>query len=307
MTVCIAALFQWNYGTLDAPQLGFGAVTMSDRKVTVGDMEYEPNQTKVASFGNCLVLVAGDLAIHSQAIQDTDKELKSRHLPSRDIAIIYGRAIQAVNARHAESEILAPLGLNTDAFQAKQKDFSQGFVDTITSQLQNRQPSDVEALVVGSNGERAQIFLVDSRGREYCMDDAGFAAIGIGAWHAKSRLMSVGHVSSRILAPTLAALFAAKRSAELAPGVGSATDINIILKDAHFPLWSSVRTEIERLFASYNRQAVSLGDQMTAELQSFLDEPANSPVATDNVERLGADAQAKDNSIADAGESPGRA
>jgi len=101
---------------------------MSDRKVTVGDMEYEPNQTKVASFGNCLVLVAGDLAIHSQAIQDTDKELKSRHLPSRDIAIIYGRAIQAVNARHAESEILAPLGLNTDAFQAKQKDFSQGFV-----------------------------------------------------------------------------------------------------------------------------------------------------------------------------------
>ena len=299
MTVCIAALFKWNYGTLEAPESGFAALTMSDRKITVGDMEYEPNQTKVAHFGNCLVLVAGDLAIHSQAIQDTAQETKGRKLPPRDIAQIYGTAIQAINARHAEGEILAPLGLNTDTFHAQQNDFSQGFVDTITAQLQNRQPADVEALVVGSNGERAQIFLVDSKGREYCMDDAGFAAIGIGAWHAKSRLMNVGHVSARSLAPTLSALYAAKKNAEIAPGVGTATDVNIILRNGRFEVWPSVCSEVEKLFEKYNAQARLLGDQMTAELQAFLDKPTNTEEHSGENGGIGVGAQANERSNED--------
>ena len=282
MTVCIAGLFKFNYGTIDAPNHGYAAITVSDRKITVGDIEYEPNQTKVAYFGNCLVLVAGDIAIHTQAIQDTASELKGRNLPSKDIALIYGRAIQAINARYAESEILAPLGLNTDTFNAQQKDFSQSFVDTVMAQLQNRQPADVEALVVGSNGTRASIYLIDSRGRDYCMDDVGFAAIGIGAWHAKSRLMSVGYVNSRSLAPTLTALYAAKKGAELAPGVGAATDIRVVLKDENFDLWENVGSELASLYDKYNARAKSLGDQMISELQSYLDKPQQTQKGADD-------------------------
>jgi hypothetical protein len=308
VTVCIAGLFKWNYGTLQNPELGFGAITVSDRKITLGDIEGEPNQAKIATFGTCLVLVAGDLTVHSQAIRDTSKQLNGRRAPPEDIARIYGRAIQSINARHAESEILAPFSLNTDTFFAQQKEFSHGFVDAITAQMQNRQPADVEALVVGSNGEHAQIYLVDSRGKDYCMDDASFAAIGIGAWHAKSRLMSLGYVNSRSLAPALTALYAAKKGAELAPGVGTTTDIRVVLKDAHFDLWENVDDQLTTLFKKYNTQANALGDQMIAELAAYLDRPQQASQSADDKGQgpFSPNAQADGDASEDAPEVPRR-
>jgi hypothetical protein len=274
VTVCIATLFTWNYAEVGKPRrTGIGAITASDRMITAADVQYEPQQQKIAFFGQTMVLVAGDIGIHSLAIQETLKELRGRELKPHDIALIYGRAIQGINRRHAENEILAPLGLNTDTFQAQQKDLSEGFVNMVASQLQNRRPIDTEALVVGSDGENVHIYTIDAYGGDTCLDGVAFGAIGIGAWHAKSRLMQVGHTSTRVLAPSLAAIFAAKKNAEIAPGVGSSTDINIVLKDAIFPLWERARPEIETLYKKYTAETSALGDRMVAELQEFIDKP----------------------------------
>jgi hypothetical protein len=274
MTVCIAVLFHWNYGTLDTPEYGRGAITASDRMITAADVQYEPQQQKIAYFGKSLVLVAGDIGIHSQAIRETEREIRGRQLPPHDIAVIYGRAIQATNRRQAENEILAPLGLNTDMFFSQQKDFSSGFVDTITSQLQNRRPIDAEALVVGSDGENAQIYSIDAYGNETCLDGVGFGSIGIGAWHAKSRLMQVGHVSNRFFAPALASIYAAKKNAEIAPGVGSATDMQLVLKEGTFPIWDRVPPELARLYDEYQKQVSTIGEALVAELNEFVGKPS---------------------------------
>jgi hypothetical protein len=69
--------------------------------ITAADVQYEPQQRKIAFFGKSLVLVAGDIGIHSQAIQETEKEIRGRQLPPHDIALIYGRAIQTINRRQA--------------------------------------------------------------------------------------------------------------------------------------------------------------------------------------------------------------
>jgi len=159
VTVCIATLFQWNYAPLGetTAELHTAAITISDRLITAGDVQYAPQRQKTARFGNSMLLIAGDFGVHSQAIQDTEKEIKGRVLSPHDTARIYGRAIQSGNWSRAENEILAPLGLNLDTFLAQQKDYSDGFVNTITSQIQNRHPSDVEALLVGSDGTDAHI------------------------------------------------------------------------------------------------------------------------------------------------------
>jgi hypothetical protein len=148
--------------------------------------------------------------------------------------------------------------------------------------------------------------LVDSRGREYCMDDAGFAAIGIGAWHAKSRLMSVGYINARSLSPSLTALYAAKKAAELAPGVGVATDIRIVLKDGYFDLWDNVGNELVSLYDKYNGQANSLGDQMIQELQAYLDGPQQTNQSADGQGQgpFSPNAQADGTTSADASETP---
>lgn len=274
MTVCIAALFTWNYAPVGSPpELGVGAVAASDRMITAADIQYEPLQQKAAFFGNTIVLVAGDIAIHSQAILDTAKEIRDRKLPPHDIAQIYGRAVQALNRKRAENEILGPLGLNTDTFLAQQKEMSESFVNMITGQLQNHRPIDSEALVVGTDGERSHIYSVDAYGNDTNLNAIGFGAIGIGAWHAKSRLMQAGHVSARMIAHTLAAVFAAKKNAEIAPGVGSYTDINIVLKNGVFPLWERVGPELARLYRKYSGELEKLSVEIVTEIQSFIDTP----------------------------------
>jgi hypothetical protein len=300
VTVCIATLFQWNYAAKgDPPKLARGAITVSDRMITATDIQYEPQQQKAAFFGKSTVLVAGDIGIHSQAIHDTEKEIRGRNLTPHDIAKIYGRAIQAINRQRAETEILAPLGLNMDTFHGQQKEFSQGFVELITSQLQNRRPPvDSEALVVGSDGEDSHIYQIDAYGNETCLDAVGFGAIGIGAWHAKSRLMQVGHTSSRFWAQSLASIFAAKKNAEIAPGVGKHTDIHVILKDGPFHIWQHVPPELLKLYEKYSAEAVKFGDLMVKELDEFLAKQANEAVANEQPVQV-----SRENPQADAGAS----
>lgn len=189
--------------------------------------------------------------------------------------------------------ILAPLGLNSDTFHAQQKDFSDGFVNTIISQLQNRRPADVEAMVVGTDGESAHIYAVDSYGNDTCLDGVGFGAIGIGAWHAKSRLMQVGHTTTRIFAPTLASVFAAKKNSEIAPGVGSATDINVILNDGISSLWAPTLPKLEDLYSKYQIEVAKFGKSLVDELQGFINEPMNTnPKMVDDARQSGQDAKA---------------
>lgn len=260
-----------------------GAITASDRMITAADVQYEPQQQKAAFFGKSIVLVAGDIGIHAQAIHDTEKEIRGRQLPPHDIAQIYGRAMQLINRRQAENEILAPLGLNTDTFHAQQKEFSVGFVELITSQLQNRRPVESEALVIGSDGEEAHIYQIDPYGNETCLDAVGFGAIGIGAWHAKSRLMQIGHTpNSRFWAQALAAIFAAKKNAEIAPGVGKHTDMHVVLKEGPFPIFDYVPPELLRLYEKYNAESAKLGDRMIAELDEFMAKQGQQPEASEN-------------------------
>jgi hypothetical protein len=175
--------------------------------------------------------------------------------------------------------------LNTDTLQAQQKDFSESFVNTIMSRLQNRRPVDTEALVVGSDGENAQIYLVDAYGNDTCLDGVGFGAIGIGGWHAKSRMMQAGHVSSRVFPTTLAVLYTAKKNSEIAPGVGKNTDMHVVLKDGVFPLWDHVPPELGRLYSKYMEELSKLGESLITELDNFMANWPEPAPADDKVDK----------------------
>jgi hypothetical protein len=118
VTVCNAGLFDWNYGTVEVPDWGRAGILISDRMITAGDVQYEPRQRKAAEIApNVLLAIAGDYSIHSQAIKDTHKQLRGNVKPDPyDVALIYGRAIQAIKRRQAEDLYLSPLGLNTRYF-----------------------------------------------------------------------------------------------------------------------------------------------------------------------------------------------
>jgi 20S proteasome alpha/beta subunit len=273
VTACVAALFQWNYGTVDDPDYRRGAIVLSDRKITVTDVEYEPPQSKIGFLTpRSIVAIAGDIAFHSEAIVVASRQLSGiKDASPHNVALIYGQAIQAVKRRRAEDLYLAPLGLNTESFLSQQHDLSADFIDRITIQLQDYKGDEVESLIVAADGESVHLYSLDDTGTVTLLNDLGFGAIGIGAWHARSRLMQLGYVRSMLFAPALAAAFSAKKAAEIAPGVGTTTDICIILKDRIETINSNAEETISTLYDNYKRNRNGLEEQLWKDLQSFID------------------------------------
>lgn len=276
VTVCVGTLFQWNIAPPGQAEIWVtSGIVASDRMLTAGDVQYEPAKLKMAQMTPLVIaVVAGDYPLHSQTIIDARKLIQNNpDKTPENVARMYGKAIQRIKQREAEDLYLVPLGMNTDTFIAQQKEMSDNFIEHITTQLQGYQGEEVEALVIGSDGERVHLYAVDTRGIAHCMDDVGFAAIGIGAWHAKSRMMQAGYANTSILAPALAITYAAKKSAEIAPGVGKQhTDIMLILRDAVFPLWDDVAGSLRSLYDQYEKDNVALIERAVAQLQEAVNE-----------------------------------
>jgi hypothetical protein len=296
VTICVATLFNWNYAPKDAPpQWGRAAITATDRMITSGDVQYEPRQLKMAFMNRqTVILVAGDYSLHSQALRNTSRQIQTiPEAQPENIASIYGKAIQAIKRQEAEDIYLAPIGLNTDMFLAQQRELSDSFVNRITNQLQDYRGEDVDALVVGAdeNGA-AQIYGLDTQGMMHCYNDVGFAAIGIGAWHARSRMMQTGYTSTLTFAHALAITYAAKKSAEIAPGVGAtATDIHLIFRDSIELLRPDVADRLKNLYDVYESDWRVLVYSNIDKLQTFMNEVARDKTNGQTAGVTGGDAQ----------------
>jgi len=251
--------------------------------ITAGDVQYEPSQTKVAHISPyVLIMIAGDYGVHSEALGILRDLLKGNPDPEpKNVALIYGGAIQKVFRRQAEDYYLAPLGLNLDTFIAQQKDMDPGFVDRLTGQMQGWKGDDVEAIVIGVRGLQADIWTIDQHGTPTCLNDVGFAAVGIGAWHAKSRLMQAGYRNSFSYGAALTAVYAAKKAAEVAPGVGAATDMHLIFREGAEQIVPETLGKLDQLYGEFcfnrDRQALDSVDK----LQQFFAERAKQQVGND--------------------------
>jgi 20S proteasome alpha/beta subunit len=308
VTVCVATLFRWNYAPPGKPEdLGAAALVASDRMITAGDVEYEPNQLKVAYISkNAVIVIAGQYPMHSQALKEMVKRADIKpETPPETIANLYGKAIQKIRMQLAEDAILAPFGMNTDTFIAQQRDMSQGFVDRITTQMQEFQGPSIEALVIGMDFNQAEIWGVDYQGTIRCYDDVGFNAIGIGAGHASLALMQVGYTNSWRFPDALAATYNAKKVAETAPGVGTHTDIHLIGRHGWATLWDSAFTAVGRLYNEFLEKQAKLRLDSIAELSKHLfSKEGEKPDGEAGQQSSGKDAQADAGPSSDAAEAP---
>jgi hypothetical protein len=221
VTVCVAAIFN-----------GTSVVGASDRMLTAGDIEFEPQQSKVFQLTSSIsVMVAGDSSLQMEIILNVKNEVNNRidENPKewwsvKDIAELYEKYYLQARTKRAESKILAPLGIDHNTFVSRQREMDSGLVQQIAAELINFQLSAVEAIFTGVDNSGIHIYVV-SNGHTTCQDAVGFAAIGVGAWHASSQLMFAGHNKYKPFPETLLSVYFAKKRAEVAPGVGEATDM----------------------------------------------------------------------------------
>jgi hypothetical protein len=239
MTICIAALC--------GDGLIFGA---SDRMITSADIEYEPSTASPALKGSTLkvfhltnsiaLMTAGDASIHSEIIQDITVPINTRITqdPSNwwdltDVVKLYVKSYDTLHRERAESALLRPLGLTNDTFVSRQVEMSNDFIQSMTHDLTRFEMPVLQALIVGTDRKGSHIYVVHNYTRDRscvasCADTIGFAAIGSGSHHAESAFMLAGHHRNAPVSDTLFLTYLAKKRAEVAPGVGAATDMLMV-------------------------------------------------------------------------------
>jgi hypothetical protein len=106
-----------------------------------------------------------------------------------------------------------------------------------------------EAIVVGCDIDNScHIYSIDNRGIVLCHDDIGFASIGIGSVHSVPFLMQHGYWNGWGYYESLLMTYAAKKQAEVAPGVGKATDMALIGREGTSKLYDGTFLALEKVY-----------------------------------------------------------
>jgi hypothetical protein len=275
LTVCVAAISKSPKGE------GWVVLGASDRMLTAGDIEFEPEQTKIQPLTTSIaVMLAGDSAMQREVVQNVyaDMMMRIKSEPSnwwgvRDVADLYAHYFNEAKFKRAEKEILAPFGLNRDSFISRQRELDPELTQKLASELKRFTPPEVETIFAGNDVTGAHIY-VGYNSEVHCLDAVGFAAIGSGSRHANSELMFAKHTIHRPFAETLLLVYSAKKRAEAAPGVGTGTDMFTIgpLLGSFSPISQDVLNGIEKIYQvtqRANRKAIQKAEESA---KQYLDE-----------------------------------
>jgi len=149
----------------------------------------------------------------------------------------------------ADQHILAPLGLNSNSFINRQKEMDSGFVRQIATELLHYEIPGIEVIFAGNDISGIHLYVANND-KITCRDNVGFAAIGVGYWHANSQMMFAGHTRRKSFPETLLLVYSAKKRAEVAPGVGQATDMFAIgpTLGSYVEIGDHVIANLERIY-----------------------------------------------------------
>lgn len=271
MTVCVAAISDRS-----------SIIGVTDRMLTAGDVEFEPAQAKMWAFSRAVWgLISGDYNIQSEILSRVDTEIKRRiavqpdvWVSVKEVAELYCKRYKELLRSRAEAAILHPLGLDIPTFLSQQASMNPDLVVELAAKLTTYDfDSTLEMLFIGNDhdgpDEKAtyvHLYKTEADKLSNC-SQVGFAAIGIGRFHAESQFMFSGHWPSKPFHETLSLAYAAKKRAEVAPGVGKDTDIVVIGPG----LGGSLKVE-ERHIAGLEKIYQKSRSRSTRALKSALDE-----------------------------------
>jgi hypothetical protein len=226
MTVCIAA--RANDGSI---------FCAADRMVTVGDIEMESPVPKIHTLTASIVVMPSDedaalhteilLATQTAIVEKINTQPKTWVVPVIDVVELYIQARDRIRAKILERTFLVPLGLTHESFHSKMSTFKQRLVDRVSEDLISHKLPGLSVIIAGIDPSGAHIYEVHD-GESGCFDAIGYAAIGVGARHARAHFMISGQSYYTSVAETLWATYLAKKRSEVAPGVGETTDIAML-------------------------------------------------------------------------------
>jgi 20S proteasome alpha/beta subunit len=271
MTVCVAAVC--NIGP-DRPTF---VVAASDRMITIGDIEYEPEQTKAVEFGTSTVgLLAGDMQVHAAIVPKTLVRLRQlvadRHphrLTVEEIAETYAKEFAYYRRTLAEREILMPRGWDFERFARLQTTLPHYQVQELDARLVAHGLA-ASAIIAGLDHTGAHLYKVRDPGVAESFNTPFFACIGSGSDIATTQFMLAKYEKRWSLSKALWLTFSAKARAEVAGGVGPQTDLIVIGPNRFTYAGEEQKRELYKLFERVIEKEKAAQDEAIEVLEHFL-------------------------------------
>jgi 20S proteasome alpha/beta subunit len=241
MTICIAALCD------DKKKI----VIASDRMVTVGSViEFEHDVKKFVDLTqNCVAMTAGSATVQNDILESAKKEIELSSKP------VFNQVINKLKeeyvkfrTKRAEELHLKPKGLNFQTFYQSQQALQPEIVYGIINSIENTNLG-VEFITCGFDEKGGHIQYITDPGISESFDGVGFCAIGSGHLNAISSFTAHNYAPSSELNEALYLVYAAKKEAERAPGVGdNDTDIAIIFEKGIYFLTQNEKEILEKVY-----------------------------------------------------------
>jgi hypothetical protein len=264
VTVCLAAICHEDGESR--------AVVATDRMVTFpGFIEFEHATPKMLEASTrALAMTAGDTLVGTRISREVAESITGT-LPVLEIAQRLAAHYDATRRMRMEQQLLAPRGLDMSSFYGAHASLN-GQITLMIDQQMQQFVLGVELLLAGADESGAHIYSVQHPGKPELLHDViGYAAIGSGAIHAVQSMIGFGHTSSADYQETVFRVYAAKRRAEVAPGVGHDTDMATLSAEGIHRLSDD---ELAQLRTIYEEYEATTGKVLTKQLEGFkLGEP----------------------------------
>lgn len=246
MTVCIAALC----GENDEARV----VVAADRLVTSGGfMEFEhPGSKMVQLSSRAMVMVAGNSNEGMRLVHEAEAEMNEDGEGTiTEVAEDLGRRYAEARLRRAEQANLVSRGLTLQTYQEIQASLHPQIVMLIDNGLVSYDLG-VELLLGGVDENGAHIHSNHHPGGGNQDHGAiGWAAIGSGAVHVLQSMAGFEHGGDASYGETLFRVYASKKRAEAAPGVGLETEVAVISQDGTKRLSSDELNELNSIYDTF--------------------------------------------------------
>jgi len=266
-------------GALCADQNGHpakGIIVASDRMVTWGNMiEFEHEIPKISSISDRTVaLIAGDALRGTQLVRDIT-QVGSGASTIQEIADAISQRYVENRRQQIQVEIFTPRCMDMAAFYQGQQQHLMPQLAGMIDQAAVSFDFEVSLLIAGvDDGGAHLLWITNPGGAVTNFYQIGFHAIGSGAIHAIQSAIGLKHNGNKGLAETLFTVYASKKRAEAAPGVGQDTDLLIITEKGVERVDAELMGELERLYEKY----MNPSDGITKEL-------ANLKIGDDHIQK----------------------
>lgn len=272
MTVCIGALCADRNG-----RPATAVVVASDRMATLGGIiEFEHDVPKIKQISERVVsLTAGDALRGAQLAADIAARVPAGAVSVDAVGQEAVRAYVDRRRQQIETNYFTPRGLTMEAFynvlQSRLLAQLAGMLDQQVSSFDY----GVDMILAGVDDAGAHVYALRNPGALSNYAPIGFVAIGSGSLQAMQSMIGFRHTSTRSLMATVFSVYASKRRAEVAPGVGQSTDMAVITEDGLRFLAPGVLEQLTELYEEHERPVTEELKKRIRNLQLFPEETTN--------------------------------